>query len=98
MIRRTRLPSEALRRILENAALLAFTSLLVMSVVLGRYAGALLWGGALTVFFVHAWEGRSHVFDAADGLPRQLLRARRYDSLRWLGLALAFVGAAAAAC
>ncbi|HJW53167.1 MAG TPA: hypothetical protein VJ501_14235 [Burkholderiaceae bacterium] len=94
MIRR-RPPVEALGRVLENAALLAFASLLVMSVMAGRYAGALLWSGALIVFFTHAWESRSLPLDTAERLPLQASRSQRYDRVRWIGLALAVVGAAA---
>jgi len=93
MIRR-RPPVEALGRVLENAALLAFASLLVMSVVAGRYASALLWSGALIVFFAHAWESRSLPLDAAERLTPQASRSQRYDTVRWIGLALAVVGAA----
>ena len=93
MIRR-RPPAEVLRRVLENAALLAFASLLVMSVMAGRYAGALLWSGALIVFFTHAWESRSSL-DLAERRALHASRAQRYDGLRWIGLALALVGAAA---
>jgi len=94
MIRR-RPPVEALGRVLENAALLAFASLLVMSVMAGRYAGALLWSGALIVFFAQAWESRSLPLDTAERLASQASRSQRYDRVRWIGLALAVVGAAA---
>jgi hypothetical protein len=78
----------------ENAALLA-ASLLVMSVMAGRYAGALLWSGALIVFFAQAWESRSLPLGTAERLPLQASRSQRYDRVRWIGLALAVVGAAA---
>jgi hypothetical protein len=93
VIRHTRPPADVLRRILENAALLAFASLLVMSVMAGRYAGALLWSGALIVFFTHAWESRSSLDLAERRLHAS--RSQRYDGLRWIGLALAVIGAAA---
>jgi hypothetical protein len=96
---RTRLPSEQLRRVLENAGILIFASLLVMSVALGRYTGALLWGGALLVFFAHAWEGRaqSPTADAGAAEAAEPARARRFDVLRWLGVTLALGGAVALA-
>lgn len=92
----TREPSEALRRVLENAVILIFASLLVMSVALSRYDGALLWGGALMVFFAHAWEGRARrrPQDAPAGSVPGAPPARRYDTLRWVGLVLACAGAA----
>jgi hypothetical protein len=94
MNRRHRAPSEVLRHLLENAALLTFASLMAMSVFSGRFSGALLWSGALTVFFVHACETRLQPLDVVDRMPRQALRSQRYDVLRWVGLALAFAGAA----
>ena len=93
---RSRKPSEPLRRVLENAGLLTFATLLVMSVALGRYTGALLWCGALLVFFVHAWEGR---IERAPEQPvhTAAARSRRFNILRWIGVALAFSGALALA-
>jgi hypothetical protein len=61
----------------------------------GRYASALLWSGALIVFFTHAWESRSLPLDTAERLTLQASRAQRHDRLRWIGLALAVIGAAA---
>ena len=95
-----RKPSESLRRILENAGLLIFATLAVMSLALGRYTGALVWSGALLVFFAHAWEGRfpSRVAGAPSpddsGAPT---RSRRFNALRWVGVLLAFCGAVALA-
>lgn len=92
----TREPSEALRRVLENAVILIFASLLVMSVAMARYDGALLWGGALMVFFAHAWESRSRrrPHDSPAVSSPAPPPARRYDTLRWVGLILACAGAA----
>jgi hypothetical protein len=92
---RTREPGEAVRRVLENAGILIFASLLVMSVALGRYSGALVWCGALIVFFVHTWESRSQrLHHDPSVLADAALRSRHYDALRWLGLALSLTGAA----
>lgn len=89
-------PSEPLRRVLENAGLLTFATLLVVSVALGRYTGALVWCGALLVFFAHAWEGRipRSPEQAADSTT---VRSQRFNLLRWIGVALAFSGAIALA-
>jgi hypothetical protein len=93
---RTREPAYALRRVLENAGILIFASLLVMSVVLGRYSGALVWCGALIVFFAHTWEGRSHrQREDPSAMVGAAMRPRPYDALRWLGLALSLTGVAA---
>ena len=98
MSSRAREPSDAVRRILENAGLLIFASLLVMSIALGRYTGALVWCGALMVFFAHAWEGRASRRSATDFAPQaEDARPRHYDALRWVGLALSLLGAAALA-
>lgn len=99
MLGRTRRPTEALRRVLENAGILIFASLFVMSLVLGRYTGALVWCGALLVFFAQAWEGRTGPRRAADAAapPDGSARPRRYDVLRWLGVTLSLAGAAAIA-
>ena len=88
-------PGFAVRRILENAGILIFASLLVMSVALGRYSGALVWCGALIVFFAHTWEGRAHrQQNDPSAIAGTALRPRHYDTLRWLGLALSLTGAA----
>jgi hypothetical protein len=93
---RTHEPGFAVRRILENAGILIFASLLVMSVALGRYSGALVWCGALIVFFAHTWEGRAQrQHDDPPAMAGTALRPRHYDTLRWLGLALSLTGAAA---
>ncbi len=92
----TREPGEAVRRVLENAGILIFASLLVMSVVLGRYSVALVWCGALMVFFAHTWEDRSRrLKQDPTVLTHAALRPPHYDALRWLGLALSLTGAAA---
>lgn len=87
-------PRGVLRRALENAGILSFASLLVMSLALGRYTGALVWCGALLVFFAHAWEGS--VLQRHDLAPDAALaaaRRRRFDALRGVGVALALAGA-----
>lgn len=98
MTSRVRSSTVALRRVLENAVILIFASLLVMSIALERYPGALVWCGALLVFFVHAWEGRvtptsGRAPMASAGLGRAL--ARHFSLLRWIGLLLSAAGAAA---
>ena len=99
MSSRAREPSDAVRRVLENAGILIFASLMVMSIALGRYTGALVWCGALMVFFAHAWEGRASRQGTADIAPRPTegARPRHYDTLRWVGVALSLLGAAALA-
>jgi len=99
MSSRTREPSDTVRRVLENAGILIFASLLVMSIALGRYTGALVWCGALLVFFAHAWEGRASR-RSETGVEAQAplgVRPRHYDALRWVGVALSLLGAAALA-
>lgn len=92
---RTR-PRYAVRRVLENAGILTFASLFVMSVALGRYAVALVWCGALVVFFTHTWESRSDRASEPPAAPGdRALRPRHYDTVRWLGLALSLAGVAA---
>lgn len=80
---------------LENAGVLAFASLLAMSVVMERYGGALVWLGALLVFFAQAWEARLH----AAGLPARLAQPKQLrnflDVLRRAGLGLSLIGVAA---
>jgi hypothetical protein len=73
-------------RVFGNAALLAFASLLVISLASGHIAGGLLWAGALLVFLASAFD-------------RQPMAIRtpsidRVDTLRWCGLALTLAGAA----
>jgi hypothetical protein len=86
-------PRGVLRRAFENAGILSFASLLVMSVALGRYTGALVWCGALLVFFVHAWEGSvMQRHDAAADAALAAARRRRFDALRGAGVALALAG------
>jgi hypothetical protein len=95
---RARDPGEAVRRVLENAGILIFASLLVMSIALGRYTGALVWCGALIVFFAHAWEGRASRRYATETVPQESgARPRHYDALRWVGVVLSLLGAAALA-
>jgi len=98
MMSHSRPSAGTLRRVLENAGLLIFASLLVMSLVLGRYTGALVWCGALLVFFAHAWEGRSQPTEldrstAAGAVPTHA----RFNLLRWIGVVLALTGAVALA-
>jgi hypothetical protein len=100
MSSRAREPSDAVRRVLENAGILIFASLLVMSIALGRYTGALVWCGALMVFFAQAWEGRASRHGTTEiALPPAPggARPRHYDALRWVGVALSLLGAAALA-
>ena len=99
MSSRAREPGEAVRRVLENAGILIFASLLVMSIALGRYTGALVWCGALMVFFAHAWEGRASRRSETDVAPQapEGARPRHYDALRWVGVTLSLLGAAALA-
>jgi hypothetical protein len=93
---RTCEPRYSVFRVLENAGILTFASLLVMSLALGRYSGALVWSGALIVFFTHTWEGRSRrVSEALHSRAGGALRPRHYDALRGLGLILSLTGAAA---
>jgi hypothetical protein len=84
-----RAPRRALARIFANASLLVFASLAVMTLVSGRLAAALLWAGALMVFFVHALELRQGALDRAAGA-----RAPWIEAVRWAGLACALSGAA----
>jgi len=95
MMSPTRFPTESLRRVLENAGLLILASLLVMSLALGRYSGALVWCGALMVFFAHAWEGRVQRRAGDERAARHAVadsRGRHFDALRWVGLLLACSG------
>jgi len=96
MMWRPRTPGWAVRRVLENAGILIFASLAVMSLVLGRYSGALVWCGALVVFFAHAWETRApRRFDEVSTTAIvEAAHPRHFDALRWLGIALAFAGTA----
>lgn len=98
MTARTREPGWVVRRILENAGLLIFASLLVMSVGFERYSGALVWCGALLVFFAHAWEARvsRRLVEESAGSGSDARRPRHFDALRWAGIALALGGAALA--
>jgi len=80
-------------RVLENAGVLAFASLLAMSLVMERYTGALVWLGALLVFFAQAWEARLR----ATGLPIRLARPSLCNFLEWLrraGVGLSLIGVA----
>ena len=81
--------SSAVVRVLANASLLAFASFAVISLVGGRIDAALLWTGALLVFFAPALDRA-----ARPDLLRTGWLARRADGLRWSGLALAATGAA----
>lgn len=79
----------ALLRVLGNAGLLVFASLCVISLVAGQFAAAMLWGGALLVFFAPALDRLA----PAGGAPSSRF-ARRANGMRWFGLALALAGAA----
>ena len=46
----------AVMRVFANASLLAFASLCVISLATARFGAALLWGGALLVFFAPALD------------------------------------------
>ena len=81
--------SSAVVRVLANASLLAFASFAVISLVGGRACAAMLWTGALIVFFAPALDRA-----ARPDLLRTGWLARRADGLRWSGLALAAAGAA----
>ena len=81
--------SSAVVRVLANSCLLAFASFAVISLVGGRIDAALLWTGALLVFFAPALDRA-----ARPDLLRTGWLARRADGLRWSGLALAAAGAA----
>jgi hypothetical protein len=79
----------AVLRVFGNAGLLAFASLCVISLISGNIGSALLWGGALLVFFAPALDQT-----AVSDLSRTGWLARQADALRWCGLALAAAGAA----
>jgi hypothetical protein len=83
-------PGTVFRRAFENAGVLACAGLLAMSLALGRVGAALLWGGALMVFFAHAWQARAVPTEAAPAVSAQ----RRRALLRGAGLLLAVAGAA----
>jgi hypothetical protein len=84
-----RVGRSAVWRVLGNACLLVFASLAVISVATGRIAAAMLWAGALLVFFAPALDRL-----AADGVRASRWFAHRANGLRWCGLALAASGAA----
>jgi hypothetical protein len=86
--RPSRLGRTTVARVLGNAALLTFATLLVVSVATGRFAASLLWGGALLVFFAPALDRPQPTSTPPSA------RARYGDALRWCGLALAAAGAA----
>ena len=76
-------------RVFAKASLLAFASLCVISLATARFGAALLWGGALLVFFAPALDRTGVANDR-----RWRVLAGRADGLRWCGLALAGAGAA----
>jgi hypothetical protein len=82
-------------RVLENAGVLAFASLLAMSLVMGRYTGALLWLGALLVFFAQAWEARLRSAGLPAGFAQPSQLSSFLGSLRRAGVGLSLIGAAA---
>ena len=79
----------AVSRILFNAALLTFASLLVISLAAGRPGAGLLWAGALLVFLAPTLDRLAK--DRTIGIDAI---ARHADRLRWAGLAFAVAGAA----
>lgn len=84
-----RLNRSTLLRVLGNAGLLVFASLCVIALVARQYGAALLWGGALLVFFAPAFDRLT-----PPGAAPSSRLARGADALRWCGLALAAAGAA----
>jgi hypothetical protein len=62
-----------------------------VSVALQRYSSALVWAGALLVFFAHSCDGR--VDPPMPGRPRRAF-ARRMDGLRAAGLVICAIGVA----
>jgi hypothetical protein len=82
-------------RVLENAGVLAFASLLAMSLVMERYTGALLWLGALLVFFAQAWEARLRSAGLPPGLVRPAQLFNFLETLRRTGVGLSLIGVAA---
>lgn len=79
-------------RVLENAGILAFASLLAMSVLLQRYAVALVWLGALLVFFAQAWEAR--LLSPAGVRPFLTPLGNFLDRLRRIGVGVSLLGVA----
>lgn len=84
-----RLGRSALVRVLGNAGLLVFASLCVIALVARQFGAALLWAGALLVFFAPAFDRL-----VPPGAAPSSRFARRADALRWCGLAFAAAGAA----
>jgi len=82
-------------RVLENAGVLAFASLLAMSLVMGRYTGALVWLGALLVFFSQAWETRLRAAGLRAGLARSSQLSSFLETLRRAGVGLSLIGVVA---
>jgi hypothetical protein len=82
-------------RVLENAGVLAFASLLAMSLVMGRYTGALVWLGALLVFFAQAWETRLRAAGLPAGLARSSQLSSFLETLRRAGVGLSLIGVVA---
>jgi len=49
----------------------------------------------MIVFFTQTWERRAHRASESATAPGGMALRPRYDTLRWLGLALALAGVAA---
>ena len=82
-------------RVLENAGVLAFASLLAMSLVMERYTGALVWLGALLVFFAQAWEARLRAASLPTALAQPSQLGNFLETLRRAGIGLSLIGVAA---
>jgi hypothetical protein len=86
--------SSGIWRVLENAGVLTFASLLAMSLLMHRYAAALVWLGALLVLFAQAWEARLH----PDGVRPLLTPLGNFlDWLRRIGVGVSLLGVASLA-
>lgn len=77
-------------RVLENAGILTFASLLAMSLLMERYSVALVWLGALLVFFAQAWEARLR--SPAGVRPLFTPLGSLLDWLRRIGVGLSLIG------
>lgn len=77
-------------RVLENAGILTFASLLAMSLLMERYSVALVWLGALLVFFAQAWEARLR--SPAGVRPLFTPLGDFLDWLRRIGVGLSVIG------
>lgn len=82
-------------RVLENAGVLAFACLLAMSLVMERYTGALVWLGALLVFFAQAWEARLRAGGHPTALTPNSQVGGFLEAMRKAGVGLSLIGVAA---